>query len=629
MSFRYRLILSFITIETVFLALIVFVNFSSLQRSSEKLIHTNIETSSRLFSELVKVPLSIYDLATLDDALLRFMSLNNVEGVIVRDASGLLLSPAHSGSLLSDERQTAYANGDEITRGNSHYIVKNLPVAIEDTPVGDVTILFDVTDSVHAIESNRTKTFLLVALEILFSGLVAFILGWRIAKSLEELSGIAARLANDEAVTIPQKPKQNDEISQLYNTMYLMQQRIEERTRKLKTAHENLVTARDKAQESERLKSEFLANMSHEIRTPMNAIIGMTGLALQEELDGRPKHYVKQVHSAAEGLLGIINDILDLSKIEAGKLEFFPSRVHLKEVISRTLNLLHERAAAKGIKTRVKIERDVPRVYHADAMRLGQVLTNLVTNAVKFSHDNGMVSIGISLCETDGKTARVQFSVEDNGIGISEADREKLFQSFSQVDSSSTRKYGGTGLGLVISQKIVQMMGGRIWVESTEGVGSTFYFTVNMQMSDEHPVTESSEEHDDDLMIAMNRLQGPRVLLVEDNEMNQELAVDLLSRNGITVELAHNGEVAIKMLEKTHYDGVLMDCQMPVMDGYEATRRIREQERFKTLPILAMTANVMSGDIKRALDAGMNDTIAKPVSPDKMFKTMAQWIRPR
>ncbi len=392
-------------------------------------------------------------------------------------------------------------------------------------------------------------------------------------------------------------------------------------------AENALVLAKEAAENATKVKAEFLANMSHEIRTPMNAIIGMSRLALDEKLENKPKNYIKKVQSAAIGLLGILNDILDFSKIEARKLEITPVHFQLKDVISPTLNLMKEIAAKKAIKTRVKIEKDVPHIYYADALRIGQVLTNLVSNAVKFSHHGGSVTIGVSLREESESNALVEFSVADEGIGISAENQKKLFQSFSQADSSTTRKFGGTGLGLAISQKIVELMGGSIRVESEEGKGSTFRFTVRMQKSDEAALLDSLEEADDDVNIATRRLKNSRILLVEDNEMNQELAEDLLRNSGIHVTLANNGEEALEILAKERFDGILMDCQMPVMDGYEATRRIRADEKYRDLPILAMTANVMEGDKEKALDAGMNDHIPKPINPNEMFVTMAKWIR--
>jgi CheY-like chemotaxis protein len=287
---------------------------------------------------------------------------------------------------------------------------------------------------------------------------------------------------------------------------------------------------------------------------------------------------------------------------------------------------MKESARKKGIRIKVKIDNDMPKIYYADSLRLGQVLTNLLSNAVKFTHEGGTVMLASRLVEESDTDAVVEFAVEDDGIGISQEDQEKLFRSFSQIDASMARQFGGTGLGLAISRNIVGLMDGKIWVESENEKGSTFYFTVRMQKSDENALVDTSHDTRTRVDLAISKLRGSHILLVEDNELNQDLAVDLLERNAIRVTVASNGQEALEILEKERFDGILMDCQMPVMDGYEATRRIRGQERFKNLPILSMSANVMSGDAERALEAGMNDTIAKPVNPETMFITMAEWI---
>jgi len=400
---------------------------------------------------------------------------------------------------------------------------------------------------------------------------------------------------------------------------------IRERTR----IEEELIRARDAAEAATRVKSEFLANMSHEIRTPMNAIIGMTGLALDEGLEGKARHYVKNANSAAQGLLGILNDVLDFSKMEAGKLELSATHFELREIIVPTLNLIKEATAARGIKTIVKIDKEMPKFFFADALRLKQVLTNLSGNAAKFNRDNGSITIAVSLVEETRDDALVRFSVADEGIGIAPEYREKLFRSFSQAQSSTTREFGGTGLGLAISKKIVTLMGGEIWLESEAEKGSTFYFTVRMKKSAEEAVIESTQDTKLAMKLAVKSLQGMQILLVEDNAMNQELIQDILERNGLHVTIANNGREALEALERGNFEGVLMDVQMPVMDGYEATRRIRAQEAYATLPILAMTANAMEGDRRKALDAGMNDHIAKPVNIERMFATMARHFRKR
>ena len=389
-----------------------------------------------------------------------------------------------------------------------------------------------------------------------------------------------------------------------------------------------LKEARLEAENASRAKSEFLANMSHEIRTPMNAIIGMSYLALKTSLNEKQKNYISKAHDSAESLLGIIDDILDLAKIEADKLELENIEFRLSETIQNEVDLLKIKADEKAVNINVEIEKDVPDNLIGDSLRLGQILINLLSNAIKFSHTDGKVFLKVTLQENRDHEVILRFIVKDNGIGISPEQQTKMFQPFSQADSSTTRKYGGTGLGLIISRNIIQMMGGDISVESEPEVGSTLTFNVRLgKQLQENPAVERSDyDIDKDVGNAIDRLRGTRVLLVDDNEINQELVTELLTSNAMLVDTAYNGREALDLLNSGEYDIVLMDCQMPVMDGYEATLEIRKQERFSRLPVIAITANAMKGDRDKVLSVGMNDHIAKPINIDKVLLTMDKWI---
>lgn len=532
-----------------------------------------------------------------------------------------------------------------------------------------------------------------------------------------------------------------------------------------KEAEAALERARDVAEAAAQLKSSFLANMSHEIRTPMNAILGMTHLALRDDMPPRQRNYVEKAHRAARGLLSILNDILDLSKIESGRLDIERIDFRLDAVIDHLVDVVGVKAEEKNLELLFSADAGIPMALIGDPVRLGQVLINLGSNAIKFT-ERGEVTIAVALQSRDNHAVELHFSVRDSGIGMDAAQVARLFQPFTQADSSITRRYGGTGLGLTISRQLVELMGGRIWVDSQPGQGATFHFTARFGLQqgvvqapvvltgevtgsrvlvvDDHsgarevlaslcrgigldtdvaadaeqalemlegecaryglmlidwkmpgmdgvqlaeeirrrwpqrgmrlilvtalgrddvvtqaagrqfevvlhkPVTPSSlmdavsqvygrrqdprEQLDSHREIESGTaaLAGARVLLVEDNELNQELAVDLLERAGIEVRVAADGRQALDLLAgDSRFDAVLMDCQMPVMDGYTATRELRALPGLGALPVIAMTASVLETDRERMRVSGMNDCIPKPLDVPQMFATLARWIQPR
>jgi signal transduction histidine kinase/CheY-like chemotaxis protein len=471
--------------------------------------------------------------------------------------------------------------------------------------------------------------------------LTRYVVG-RITAPLENLDQLVNRVSHDarldERLTISTK----DEIGSLSQGFNRMLDTLQARDQELsiyRETLENLVGERTQAlqeaiaeaRQANRAKSDFLARMSHEIRTPMNAITGLSRMVLETPLAPQQREYLEQVMHSSEALLGIINDILDYSKIEAGGLTLESTPFELNKVFQSLNSLFRAKVRAQGIGLRFTLTEGVPAKLQGDALRLGQILINLVGNAIKFTN-KGEIEVTVSLRENlPDRRVRLEFSVRDTGIGIPLAQQEKLFTPFTQADSTITRLFGGTGLGLAICRQLVELMDGKISLESTPEKGSTFHFTTLFALPATDDLGIASPRNiavDSKKLSNFPRWAGERVLLVEDIAINRTIATALLQRVGLSVGIATQGQEALDMLAQEDFRLVLMDIQMPVMDGLSATRAIRANPRWHDLPIIAMTAHAMTEDQQQTREAGMNAHLTKPIIPKTLYETLSLWLPP-
>ena len=458
--------------------------------------------------------------------------------------------------------------------------------------------------------------------------IIVFLFMERLLNPLTTLTRNLLRIDTDVEYKLPPLTGEaSEEISLVKNALdkllSQLQQQREELEHRVKQRTKELNKAKKRAESANEAKSSFLANMSHEIRTPLSSIIGIAELLLNERIPENVKEYVVTMKTASNSLLGIINDILDFSKIEASKLVLENQRFDLNELLKNQIAVFRESARNKNIALHLSLSPETPTTLNGDAVRLGQILANLISNALKFT-EQGEVSVTAELIEEKDSNVWIEFTVTDTGIGIAAEDIDRLFESFTQADSSTSRKYGGSGLGLAISYRLAKLMGGSFRVESHPGKGSSFAFTAKLIKEDGSSLQQSPLA---DKGASGKQSKSISILLVDDNLINQKVMARLLENESYRVSLASNGREAIAKIQHEAFDIVLMDMQMPEMTGIDATRIIREEMGLTELPIVALTANAMKEDMEKCLAAGMNDFISKPMDPADVKALIAEWVR--
>lgn len=525
------------------------------------------------------------------------------------------VTPTHVREFEAHLKQALIKDSEESYHFHKKSIDLSLPIETGDKLLGQLVLQAD-KDEFYAILIRLVYAVIgIVCVTLLLAFFFSSILNRVVSWPILALAGTVKRVHLEKDYSIRAENTSGDELAVLVDGVNSMLTGIEERD-------EQLIIAKKAAEKANLAKSKFLAQMSHEIRTPMNGVLGISSLLLHTQLDDKQSHFVHTIRNSGESLLNLINDILDFSKIEAGKLELESVQFNLRNMAEETVELLSKQGKDKNVNLACLINAIVPVEVVGDPGRLRQILMNLIGNALKFTN-HGEVLLYVSEEKRTKKDVQLRFEVRDSGIGIKEEKQKDIFAAFSQADDSTTRKYGGTGLGLAICRQLVTMMGGTIGVESAEGKGAIFWFTTVFTIGNE---SESSVNTRVEAVVPKSF--NLSILVVEDNITNQIVAQGTLEKYGCKVDLADNGVESLTAVEKNLYDLIFMDCQMPVMDGYEATesiRRLEQEKGVERVPIIALTAHALKGDRERCLAVGMDDYITKPFDEQQLADILFRW----
>ena len=599
--------------------------FNSLRLTNLHMLE-QVEQHSRqivpILTAATVAPLAQRDYATVQSILDESLSKKGVSYLAVVDNQANRVAAA--GIQPEDALPEVISNFDlALHAENPTYHVKT-PVMMFGQPLGQLHLGLDLSHVQAARRDLLMQGTGIAVGELLLSFLVLTLLVMWMTRNLADLTRASTEVTHGNMTPAPVH-EGPDELGQLGAAFNAMSQAVGARVTEL-------TNAKVQAENANRAKSEFLANMSHEIRTPMNGVMGMIDLALDQATDSEQRNYLMTAQSSAQSLLVILNEILDFSKIESGQIDIEQVPFDIGLLMTESMAAISGRAKLKGLDVQIRLPDSLPPSLLGDPLRIRQVLTNLCDNAIKFTQQGGL-TLQLESMEPTTSPILAHFSVADTGIGIAPAKQELIFEAFSQADTSTTRKFGGTGLGLTICSRLVELMGGRIWVESVMGQGSTFHFTVRLNPA---PPARRGLERVPEAKVAHATAGGGgalqrslQILLVEDHPVNQKLAITLLGRWGHRVVLAEDGQQAVDLFATEPWDIVLMDLQMPIMGGLEATPLLRAQEaQGQRVPIIALTANVMETDREACRQAGMDDFLAKPFNPKSLQDLLHRHCKP-